>query len=190
MRGLAILLFLPLACGPAANTPRVSHEPVSVRGWIEDVAGARHGANAELDGARRLQIFQATNVWVDNASYVSGGVAENGSFLLLDVPPGNITITFSAPGAPEANLVLKNIPGNADVFVPGLILGPGTVRVADPKQVTVRLAARVDRVTPTGKTAAVAGLTVPVVEAPMAAMVDRHDYPNPPAGLRPLATVK
>jgi hypothetical protein len=190
MRRLVALLLFLVACGPAPNTPHVSKEPISVRGWIVDVAGVPHGANAELDAVRRLQQFQATNVWIDDAPYVSGGVAENGSFLMLDVPPGNTTITFSAPGAPSAKLSLKNIPGNADVFIPGVLLKGDSVALLQPNAVTVRIAAHVDRPTPTGATATVAGLGVPVVNAPVASMADRHDYPNPPTAVRPVATFK
>jgi hypothetical protein len=182
-----------VACGPSnPNAPQVSKEPLSVRGWIVDVAGSPHAPfqTPETDAARRMQLFQSTNVWVENAPYVSGGVAENGSFILLDVPPGNTTVTFSAPGATAARLVLQNIPGNADVFVPAILLKPDSVALLDPKSVTVRLAAGVNRPTPTGMTAKVAGLAVPVVNTPIAQMSDRHDYPNPPAGLRPIAIVK
>lgn len=188
----AFLIILPLlvACGPSPNVPHVSKEPVSVRGWIADVAGSPRAANAELDGMRRMQLFQATNVWIDNAPYVSGGVAENGSFLLLDVPPGNVTITFSAPGAPAANLTLRNIPGDADVFIPAILLKTNSVAVLQPNGVVVRLAAQVSHPTPTGATAVVAGVTVPVMNAPIASMVDRHDYPIPPSGPHAIAIVK
>ena len=182
-----------VACGPDDPTaPRVSKEPTSVRGWIVDVAGSPKAPfqTPETDAMRRLQLFQSANVWIDNAPYVSGGVAENGSFLLLDVPPGNITITFSAPGAPNARLVLQNIPGNADVFVPAVLLKPESVTLLDPKGVQVRLAAKVEKPVPTKLSATVAGLTVPVINTPIMQMTDRHDYPNPPAGLRPIATVK
>jgi hypothetical protein len=191
-RRLFALMFI-VACGPSnPNAPQVSKEPLSVRGWIVDVAGSPHASfqTPETDAARRMQLFQSTNVWVENAPYVSGGVAENGSFILLDVPPGNTTVTFSAPGAAAARLVLQNIPGNADVFIPAILLKPDSVALLDPKSVTVRLAAPVNRPTPTGMTAKVAGLAVPVVNTPIAQMTDRHDYPNPPAGLRPIATVK
>jgi len=187
-----LLLILAIACGPGdSNAPRVSKEPISVRGWIVDVAGSPRApfSTPETDVVRRIQLFQATNVWVDNAPYVSGGVAENGAFLLLDVPPGNITISFSAPGAPNARLVLQNIPGNADVFVPSVILKADGVAFLDPKSVRVRLAANVDRPTPAHLTANVAGLAVPVMNTPIAQMVDRHDYPVP-VGFRPVATFK
>ena len=193
MKRIALLMLLIAACGPSQPlAPQVSRDPISVRGWIADVEGSPRAPfqTPSTDAVRRLQLFQSTNVWVENAPYVSGGVAENGSFLLLDVPPGNITITFSAPGAQAANLVLQNIPGNADVFVPALLLKPNSVGLLDPKSVKVRLAARIDRPNPTGSNASVAGLTVPVMNTPIAQMTDRHDYPNPPNGPAPIATFK
>jgi len=179
-----------VACGGPDNAPHVSREPCSVRGWILDIAASPKMTNEEQDAARRMELFQQTNVWVDNAPYVSGGVAENGSFILLDVPPGTVTVTFSAPGAPSARLVLKNIPGNADVFVPALLLKSDSVALTDPKGVKVRLAAQITRPAPAKLTAIVGGVAVPVINTPIMQMVDRHDYPEPPQGLRPIATVK
>lgn len=174
------------------NAPVLAKEPLSVRGWIVDVEGSPSVPfkTVETDAARKLQLFQATSVWVENAPYVSGGVAENGSFILLDVPPGNVTITFSAPGAQDAKLVLQGVPGNADVLVPAILLKPHGVDLLSPKDLKVRLAARIDKARPTGRSATVAGHPVPVVEVPRLEMVDRRDYPNPPGGPTPLATVK
>jgi hypothetical protein len=144
----------------------------------------------ETDAARKRELFGGTNVWVANAPYVSGGVAETGAFLLLDVPPGNITITFSAPGAPAARLVLSQIPGNADVFVPSILLKKDTVVLLDPASVKVRVAAQVDAASPTGAFAMVAGQRIPVIRTPITKMIDRLDYPNAPSAQAPLATVK
>src|SRR5712691_7349678 len=113
------------ACGPSEPVgPLLSKEPISVRGWIVDVEGAASSSyqTVETEAFRKSQLFQTMNVWVDNAPFVSGGVAETGAFLLLDVPPGNVTVVFSTAGAPAAKLVLQNIPGNADVFVPAILL--------------------------------------------------------------------
>lgn len=194
MRRFAVGLVSVVAlasCGGAPRTPAntVSKEPVSVRGWIEDVAGSTKAATPEMETERRSQIFQATQIWVENADYVSGGVAPNGAFILLDVPPGNVTIGLSAPGADQARIVLKNIPGTADVFIPQVILKRGDVGLAKPQAVQVRVAAEVKQATPTGKTATVAGVQVPILNVPLAAMVDRHDYPQP-TGFRPVATFK
>ncbi len=185
--------LLLLACGPSQpGGPVVSKEPISVRGWIADVEGGGEGnfRTVETEAARKAQLYQSTNVWVDNAPYVSGGVQDNGSFLLLDVPPGNVTITFSAPGAPDAKLVLQGVPGNADVFVPSLVLAKTSAKLGDPAAVQVRMAAKIDKPHPTGAFAVVAGRKIPIVEAPLAQLAERHEFPTPPATQMPLATVK
>ena len=171
-------------------TPR---EPVSVRGWIYDVErNVAEGSfkTVETEVARRAEMFAQTSVWIDNVAYVSGGVAEDGSFILLDVPPGNVTISFSAPGAETARLPLQNIPGNSDVLVPGLILKKDGSAVTDPKALRVRLPSGVSASKPTNATAIIAGHTVPIIETPYNQMVDRRDYPAPPGSARAIATVK
>ena len=194
-RSLIPLALLIAACGgrSQSSVPRVTKEPISVRGWIIDVDGGENAATfhtIETESARKMNLFHQTNVWVENAPYVSGGVAETGSFLLLDVPPGNVTITFTAPGAPAAHLILSNIPGNADVFVPAILLKKDSVALLDPNSVKVRMAAHIDRAALSGQFASVAGERFAVMNTPIAQMADRHDYPFPPATLRPLATVK
>lgn len=184
-------LLLGLGCGgsePAVGRP--SKQPVSVRGWIADVEGADKGEiqTPETEGARLVQLFQSTNLWIEGVSYVSGGVAETGAFILLDVPPGNVNITFNAPGAANAVLRLENIPGNADVLVPAMLLQPDGARLLQPDGVVVRVPANIDQPRPTGKTARVAGVTVPVIEAPIGDFNDRRDYPD--RGLQPVAIVK
>src|SRR5438067_12607881 len=150
MKRLLILILLALAAATneSPNTPRVSKDPISVRGWLFDVEGGPSAPfrTAETEGARKVHLFQATYVEVVNAPYVSGGIAENGSFLLLDVPPGKVTIVFSAPGAQSARLQMENVPGNADIFLPGLLLKrSGGVTLTEPAEVKVRMAARIDK---------------------------------------------
>jgi hypothetical protein len=167
-------------------------DPTSVRGWIVDVETGPNIAyhTVETEAARKRDLFRGTTVWVENAPYVSGGVAETGAFLLLDVPPGNVTITFSAPGVPASKLVLNHIPGNADIFIPALLLKRDTVALLDPNSVKVRLPDHVEKPVPTGAFAVVAGQRIPIVRTPIGQMIDRLDYPNPPAMQAPLATVK
>jgi hypothetical protein len=190
----AILCALILACSshekPAAA---VSRDPVSVRGWIADIdtnAPSDRYRTVETESARRTAAFQAMNVWVEGAAYVSGGVAENGSFIFLDVPPGRTAIGFSTTGVTQATLTLENVPPNADVFVPGLVMTPKGITVADPKAIRVRIAARVDKPVPAGLTARIAGNDVPVMTVPINSMVDRRDYPVPPSSVPvPIARV-
>ena len=167
----------------------LSKEPTSVRGWIADVESKSSGQvyrTAETEAARRAAAFQATNVWIDNAPYVSGGVAENGAFVLLDVPVSiPVPQKPCSPTIPVARLPLTRIPGNADVLIPGVILKQdGSVGVEDPKALRVRLPVKVPPIKAT-----VAGVPVGVTQVPINAMMDRHDYPTPPSQL-PLATVK
>lgn len=186
------MTLLVAACGGedsgnSVNT--LSREPVSVRGWILDVKGAKPNEIMDMEIARRAQLFLSSSVWVENTEYASGGITENGGFIVLDVPPMNATIGFNAPGAETAKIVLEGVPGYADVFIPDVILEPNGATVLDPKKILVRLPAEVDKPTPSGKTAKVAGYTVPIINTPISQMIDRREYPSPP-GYRPVATVK
>lgn len=185
----ALTMLVLAACGGETSSTAISRDPVSVRGWILDVKGAQRAENMDLEIARRTTLFQSTSVWVEGTEYASGGVAENGSFIVLDVPPGNPILGFNAPGAETGKVMMEGVPGTADVFIPDLILEPDGATVLDPKKIVVRLAANVDKPTPTGKTAKVAGYTVPIINAPISQMMDRRDYPNPP-GYRPVATIR
>jgi hypothetical protein len=186
---LATLLTLSGCGGNEPKGPKPSKEPISVRGWILDVEGAQSTGIPEAEAARKAQLFQNTYVEVQGAPYVSGGFNENGSFILLDVPPGNVTITFTVPGTVISNLQLTNIPGNADVLVPAILLAKGGVKLAQPKGVVVRVGGQESRTLPA--TASVAGQPVPVVEVPLSKMTDRRDYPAAPKGVGgKMATVK
>lgn len=189
---IALTIFTLAACGgktSESNVYSMSREPVSVRGWILDVKGAKHAEIMDVEIARRTQLFQSSSVWVEKTEFASGGIAENGAFIILDVPPLNATIGFNAPGAETAKIVLEGVPGTADVFIPDLILEQNGATVLDPKKILVRMPAKVDKPTPSGKTAKVAGYVVPIMNTPLGQMVDRREYPNP-GGFRPVATVK
>lgn len=195
MKRLLPLVVLLAACSaPEKGTPVVSKEPASVRGWIADIERPRSGdtfKTVETEAAMQAHLFQSTNIWMDDAPYVSGGVAETGAFILLDVPPGNHAVEFAPPGGPIARLKMEGIPGNADVFLPGIIIRGEAVALSDPAAVKVRMAARVAAERPTGKFATIAGQRIPIVDTPIAQMADRHEYPTPPSGGPvPLATVK
>ena len=188
-RVLFTFALLALAACSKDDEFKMSSDPISVRGWILDVKGAQRGETVEIELARRSQLFLSSSVWVENVDYASGGIAENGGFVVLDVPAPNATLGWNAPGAETAKVVLQNIPGNADVLIPDLILQPGGATVLDPKKIVVRVSGDASKPTPTGKTAIVAGYTVPVIEVPITQMYDRRDYPQVP-GIRPVATVK
>ena len=190
---LALLAIDLAACGGGETSEssiyKMSRKPVSVRGWILDVKDAKHEEIMDMEIARRTQLFQSSSVWVEKTEYASGGIAENGGFIILDVPPMNATVGFNAPGAETAKIVLEGVPGTADVFIPDVILEPNGATVLDPKKILVRLPGDVKTARNTGKTAKVAGYVVPIIETPIAQMTDRRDYPNP-GGFRPVATVK
>lgn len=186
---IAILLAACVGEKQDNSVYQLSRNPTSVRGWILDVKGAQHEQVIDMEIARRAQLFQATSVWVENTEFASGGIAENGAFIILDVPPAKATVGFNAPGAETARIVLEGVPGTADVFIPDVILEPNGATVLDPKKIQVRLPGDVKTPRNTGKTAKVAGYVVPVIETPIAQMTDRRDYPNP-GGFRPVATVK
>src|SRR6266568_4525115 len=161
LRLLPIVLLGLAACvdRPSGQAP-LSKEPISVRGWVSDVEGSPTAPlrTPETEAVRKIQLFQSTDVQVDNAPYVSGGVAENGAFILLDVPPGTVTLTFSAPGAPGARLVLQNVPGSADILIPAILLKKNGVGLLDPKGIRIRIADKIDKPHPSGKSALVAGM--------------------------------
>jgi hypothetical protein len=184
----AAVLLLLTACGGEKDFT-VTSDPVSVRGWITDVKDAKRAETIEMEIARRTELFVSSSVWVENQELASGGIAENGSFIVLDVPPQNSTLGFNAPGAETARIVLENIPGNADVLIPNVVLEPNGAKVLDPAQIRVRVPASVDRARDSGHTAKVAGYTVRIIETPLNELMDRRDYPSPP-GYRPVATFK
>lgn len=190
MRTASVLLLVLLAaCGSEEKSPMNISDPVSVRGWITDVKDAKRAETMEMEIARRTELFTSSSVWIEEFQYASGGIAENGSFIILDVPADKATLGFNAPGAENAKLALSGIPGNADVFIPNIVLEPGGAKVLDPKAIVVRVPASIDKPRPTGQMATVAGIQVPVMEMPISAFVDRRDYPQP-SGFRPVATVK
>ena len=123
----------------------MSREPISVRGWILDVKGAKHDEITGHGDRPPHAALPVATVWVENTEFASGGIAENGAFIILDVPPINATIGFNAPGAETAKLVLEGVPGTADVFIPDVLLEPNGATVLDPKKILVRLPAEVDK---------------------------------------------
>lgn len=187
----SLTLALTACSGDEAtkNVYAMSRQPVSVRGWIVDVKGSKHEQVPDMEIARRAQVFQSTSVWVENTEFASGGIGENGAFIVLDVPPLKATLGFNAPDAENAKLLLEGVPGTADVFIPDLILEPNGATVLDPKKILVRLPADVAKASLSGKTAKVAGYTVPIINTPIAQMIDRREYPSP-GGFRPVATVR
>ena len=170
------------ACG-GGKPSELSSSPTSVRGWISDITAQPTSyatvGKPTADSVRRRDLFGRSNIYVEHAPYASGGMSPEGSFILLDVPPGGTEITFQTPGYPDSQLKLEGIPGNADVLIPAIILAPNGAIVADPKKIEVRIPGEKKRLT--GKFAMVAGAKVPVMEVPLDDMGNRRDYPDVPS---------
>ncbi len=188
---VAIALFLAAGCGEtdSSSAQFLNRKPCSVRGWVFDVKGAKPAESMELEIGRRTELFVNTSIWIENTEFATGGIAENGAFVILDVPPMSATIGFQAPGADQAKLPMLNVPPTAEVFIPDVILEPGGATVRDPKAIQVRVPASVDQPRLTGKFAQIGSYQVPITEAPLNAFGDRREYPNP-GGFRPVATYK
>lgn len=186
---MRLRFLLPILLLVACGGERTNDRPLSVRGWVTDVAGATPAETYEQEIARRTHIFTSTSLWVENSDWASGGMAENGAFVVLDVPAGSPTIGFNAPGAESAQLVMEDVPGGADVFIPNIVLQNGGAKILDPKAMLVRVPGKVDQPRPNGQMAKIAGYSVRVIETPMAQMQDRREFPNP-GGFRPVAKVK
>jgi hypothetical protein len=188
---VAIALFLAAGCGETdqQSAQFLNRKPCSVRGWVLDVKGAQRAENMDLEIARRQELFVNTSIWIENTEFATGGIAENGAFVILDVPPASATIGFQAPGADQAKLPMLNVPPTAEVFIPDVILEPGGATVLDPKKIQVRVPAEVDQPRLTGKFAQIGSYQVPITEAPINAFGDRREYPKP-GGFRPVATFK
>lgn len=185
----ALILTLPwlligTACRYEYRGPPLSKTPVSIRGWLVDPAADSQSIlhltdTASGDAAHRARVFEQTNLSIEGFPYASGGMGGNGSFIILDVPPGEVIVNFQPPEGPDAQLVLKNVPPNADVLLPKLRIQGTEVVPSDPKEVVVRVPARVKARRPTGTQMTVAGQPVPVYEVPLREMFDRLDFPQP-----------
>ena len=182
---ILILTLLITACGPSEPRSAISKNPLSVRGWVVDVKGAVRGETPEIELGRRAALFQSISLWVENAEYASGGIAQNGAFVILDVPPEKAIIAFNAPGAETAQLILENVPNGADVFIPDVVLEPGGATVVDPAKILVRVPADVRQPTLTDQSASIGGYPVRVTQVPLSQMGDRREFPNP-GGFRPV----
>jgi hypothetical protein len=193
---LAIAAVFMSACegGKKSNEPQLSKTPVSIRGWILDIEQPAPSSDLPRDpivaSARRQQLIKMAAVWVDDAPFVSGGLEENGSFLLLDVPPGKVTIAFQAPGIARSELRLANIPPNADVLVPAVVVGRNGATVADTAKISVRVPQGEEKSKVALPAALVAGHAVIPREVPINDLNDRHDYPTPATAPRPAAVLK
>ncbi|MGK2857641.1 MAG: hypothetical protein ACSLFQ_10590 [Thermoanaerobaculia bacterium] len=189
-RGLRLLfsivlgLFLAGCSAPSEDASTgPGKAPVSVRGWIADVELPQNDMLMVTDPLVAVQkkyaMFRDTAISVEDVDYVSGGMAETGAFIMLDVPPGDSIINFQPPGLPDAQLKLRQIPGNGDVLLPGLLIRGTTVVLKNPEDAMVRLPGRGTERKRLDVLAFVGDQAIAVWEVPLGELGDRREYPTP-----------
>lgn len=190
-----VTLLLPAGC--SAPSPEGASgpgkQPVSVRGWIADVELPPSDMMKVVDPLVAIQqkyaMFRDTAISVEGVTYVSGAMAETGAFIMLDVPPGDSIINFQPPGMPDAQLTLRQIPGSADVMLPGLLIRGTTVVLKNPEDAMVRLPGNGPERKKLDIPAFVGDQRIAVWEVPFAELGDRREYPTPttrPSGQMPM----
>lgn len=186
-RRTTLILLILISLGAAAcsapkggNAARSS--PVSVRGWIADVELPPTDnfmvTDPYLQIQRKYAMFRDTAISVEGVNYVSGGVAETGAFIMLDVPPGDSIINFQPPGLPDAQLKLRQIPGNGDVILPGLLIRGSQVVLFKPEDAMVRLPGTGTARKKLDIPAYVGDQRIDVWEVPLSELTDRREYPT------------
>lgn len=190
-RASLLLALLCLACSDSESLDREDRGsfrrgPLSIRGWFSEIAVGPPPAevfavtdpNARVSPYQR-QLFEQTNISLEGITYASGGVADNGAFIILDAPPGSLTLNMQAPGVPLVQMSIENIPPNADVFIPGIKLYPDRFEIVRPDQILIRVPVRAGERRKSGETARVGAHRVDIWEVPLREMMDRRDWPVP-----------
>jgi hypothetical protein len=161
-----------------------------VRGWIGDIelTGETYAAVGKVDEAlRRMEMLGGANIYLENVPMASGGLQQDGSFMVLDVPPGNSRVIFQIPGVADSVMTLENVPPNADVLIPSLKVGGGKAMAIDAAKIQVRLPAKERK--QTNIVMKVSGQSATAVEVPVSELGDRRDYPTP-EGHKPVMVVQ
>lgn len=160
--------------------------PISIRGWFSEIKVGEPPPDVfplTTPDARvtpyQRRLFEDTNISLEGVPYASGGVADTGAFIVLDAPPGEVTLNMQAPGVSLVQMQIENIPPNADVFIPGIELYPDRFEIRNPKDVLVRVPTRAKERRRAAEDAVVGGHRVEVWEVPLREMMDRRDWPVP-----------
>ena len=174
---------LLVTCGePREARPGPAKFPVSIRGWVSDIDLPPQETMQVIDPAvgdmRKWAVIGRINLYVEAADYVSGGIANDGSFIMLDVPPGEVNLIFQPPGLPDGRLHLENVPPNADILLPDLAIKGGSVLLNEPELAMVRIPAKVSERRKLESTVRIAGHEIPAWEVPLQEMIDRREYPE------------
>lgn len=183
---LSCLLLVACEDSPERQAERERRRsPISVRGWIWDIEAPAPGAGgtmsvvnpAQAEYQRKQRLFSESNLSVVDVTYASGGLLDSGNFIILDAPPRELTVLFQTPVLGDHELPMSNIPPNADVLLPGIIIGKDGLRFAEPEKIRVRVPGPETRLT--GEMAQIGPHQVPIEQMPVAQMSDRRDYPAP-----------
>ncbi|MBW3671353.1 MAG: hypothetical protein KY432_06735 [Acidobacteria bacterium] len=170
---LSLLVPALLFCSEPSPRGDLPEGPVSIRGWVSRVDGV---PNYGQDGN-----FYDLNAYVEGIERVSGGVQDNGAFIVLGVPPGQATIVFQAPGIEDAAIHFKGLPPRADVLLPGIVLTPAGASISNPEAAKVRIPrGRQGEIEQIESTTTANGVTLPTYLVPTKKLGDRLNYPEPP----------
>lgn len=179
---LTILLVASSCATPEDDGGGPGKTPVSVRGYIAYIQLPPQEMMKVTDPIkaqqRMRQFLSDTNIYVVNMPFVSGSIAETGAFIMLDVPPGDVTVRFQPPGLQEAQLVIRNLPGNADVILAGLKIDGHSVSLIDPSKSVARIPIDGDVRRKLDINVYVGDQPIEVWEVPFNDLVDRREFPT------------
>jgi hypothetical protein len=177
-----LLLSATCAAPPEGPGQGPGKTPISVRGWIAYIQLPPQELMkvSDPEQARRhmRQFLQDTNIYVVDMPFVSGSIAETGAFIMLDIPPGDVRVRFQPPGLPEAELLLRNLPGNADVLLPALKIENDQITLMDPSKAVVRIPIEGGERRKLDSVVFAGSHEVEVWEVPFGDLVDRREFPT------------
>lgn len=173
---LLVLAFVIGSCEEPRS--QIVNHPVSIRGWIADVERTIPpgvSPNVIIQGNTLEDYIQQSNVYLKGGKLITGGLM-NGSFIMMDVPPGDATIVFQAPGIYQSPMTIHGIPPAADVVLSGVDITKHGTKLDDPSKALVRIAAKIDKMREIPSTTTINGVKIRTVEVPLVKMGDRMNY--------------
>ncbi|MEO8215703.1 MAG: hypothetical protein ABI718_01325 [Acidobacteriota bacterium] len=173
-----------ISCNDKPAGPAMSRTPVSIRGWIEEIEPPDtelYRLRSKTAGAaeQRAEIFKQASINVAETDIASGGIGETGSFIILDVPPGKVTLSFTSPGIARSDLLMTGVPPNADILLPSVSVGRDGTKLLNPDAVVVRVPITSEDPHPHFPPVNIGGRSIPVRAVSLDDLMDRRDYPTP-----------
>jgi len=165
------------SCGEPRHS-NVVNKPASIRGWINEIEKTLPPGvdpSVVMQGQTLEDYLRDANVYLKGTVKVTGGLM-NGAFVMLDIPSGDETIVFQAPGIDESAMTIKGIPPTADVVLSGVNVTKHGAKLADPSKAVIRIAAKVDEIREIPSTTTIDGVKIRTVEVPLRLMGDRMNY--------------